>query len=62
MQPGVTGPLMPKGVEHVAAILAYGASMAVTGPLMPKGVEHLFCTSQLAARDARDGTSDAERR
>ena len=31
---------MPKGVEHVAGVVAFGLGFLVFSSLMPKGVEH----------------------
>ena len=36
----VIRPLMPKGVEHIAAPIGASHNMIVIRPLMPKGVEH----------------------
>ena len=53
--------MMPKGVEHIKAIVAFTATPIVKKSMMPKGVEH--CNF---SRVKRSGSSeeiyDAERR
>ena len=55
-------PLMPKGVEHLAAGKSYSLLLSVIFPLMPKGVEHQEAGGTIGGQAARDFPSDAERR
>ena len=53
---------MPKGVEHGKTAGYIAGHDGMTNYQMPKGVEHYLHWRELAAIEAHDELSDAERR